>query len=86
MIKLNVKGVWTEHAYVQKPILKQDCDEITRKQLLKYAENVDFYHNHFVFECVNELGFRYYVGYNDNSLYIGFGIGICSDSKYISIK
>ena len=86
---MKIKKIHTEHSYVQHPFFK--CEDYDRKIFNKFLKILSallvpyFYKNHFVFECVDENGNTYYIGYNDNIISIGSKIGCLPDSKTFEV-
>lgn len=88
IIKGVVKSVYSEHAYVRQPIIKiEDDDNAIHAQIRKLLllAEIDIYSNHFVLECEQE-GYKFMLGYDDNTVFIGFGIVKQNDSVEIPIS
>ena len=87
---IKIKKIHTEHAYVQHPFFH--CEDYEYKVFNKFLKILStllvphFYKNHFVFECVDDNGNTYYIGYNDNTISIGSKISSLSDSKTIEVS
>lgn len=86
-----IVGIYTEHCYAQKPMLKGELKDApwSVKKLIKETDKifkeVRFYHNHYVIAFDEPNGSRMFLGINDGWWNLATDIGMLSDSKYLCV-
>lgn len=96
VIDCQVYAVYSEHAYVYHPILIYEDDDLSvHNQLAKFLRQNDIgiYANHFVLGCVGhdydsvgQHGYKFYIGFHDNKVYVGLCCSMRGDSEEIKLS